>query len=52
MKHPWIEKHPDRYNKSEMDYFMEQIPYATKATEFDLRFSSGHPDSYIIKIDK
>lgn len=52
LNHPWIKKYPERYNKLEMDYFMEQIPYATKATEFDLRESSGEPDSYIIKIDK
>lgn len=52
MKHPWVQKKPDVYSKSEMDYFMEQIPYSTKATEFDLRAASGEPDSYIIKIDK
>ncbi len=51
-EHSWIQKHPEDYSKLEMDYFMEQIPYATKATEFDLRASSGYPDSYIIKIDK
>jgi len=52
MNHPWIKKHPEKYDKVEMDYFMEQIPYATKATEFDLRAATGHADSYIIKIDK
>ena len=51
-KHPWLQKHPDRYNKAEMEYFMEQIPFSTKCVEFDLREASGQPDSYILKIDK
>lgn len=50
-QHWWVQKYPDRYNTSEMDYFMNQIP-RTKMTEFDLRKKSGEPDSYIMKFEK
>jgi SAM-dependent methyltransferase len=49
--HWWVQKYPELYNNSEIDYFMRQVP-RTKLTEFDLRKKSGHPDSYIMKIEK
>lgn len=50
-QHWWVQKYPDRYSNSEMEYFMKQVP-RSKMVEFDLRSKSGEPDSYILKFEK
>lgn len=47
--HPWVKKHPDRYNPLKWSIFERQIQ-DKKVTRFDNRKLSGEPDSYIIKV--
>lgn len=51
MKHPWIQKYPDRYNALEMEYFLSIIEQY-KVERFDNRKFSGEGDSYIFKVTK
>jgi ubiquinone/menaquinone biosynthesis C-methylase UbiE len=49
MQHHWVRSHPDRYNILEMNKFTAEI--SNKSTQrFDLRKSTGQPDSYIIRV--
>ena len=49
MQHHWVRKHPERYNILEMNKFTAQISDKS-IKRFDLRKSTGEPDSYIIRI--
>lgn len=49
MQHHWVRKHPDRYNILEMNKFTAQISDKS-IKRFDLRKSTGEPDSYIIRV--
>lgn len=51
LKHPWIQKYPDRYNALEMEYFLKVIE-EYKVERFDNRKLSGEGDSYIFKVTK
>lgn len=49
MQHRWVRQHPERYNILEMNKFTAEI--SDKSTQrFDLRKSTGEPDSYIIRV--
>lgn len=50
MNHGWIKNRPFAYNDVKMDMFMKQIS-GYNYEEFDLRATSGEPDSYIFKIN-
>ena len=57
MEHPWLVKHPDRYDKFAFEVFMHLIDnikrmYDFKLEEYDLRRKSGQPDSYIMALTK
>lgn len=49
MKHPWIQKYPDRYSPLEMEYFLGAVE-KYNVSRFDNRKLSGEGDSYIIKV--
>ena len=49
MQHHWVKKHPERYNILEMNKFTAQID-SKSIKRFDLRKSTGEPDSYIIRV--
>lgn len=49
LSHPWVQRHPDRYNMMEMSKFLKEIN-DKPSQRFDLRQTSGEPDSYIIKV--
>lgn len=53
MRHPWIQKHPDRYNIEDWDKFESSIKdlNVSKKVEIDFRNVST-PDSVIIKLVK
>ena len=51
LRHPWIVKHPERYNALEMEYFLRKVDNGNYCIErFDNRKLSGEPDSYIFKV--
>ena len=50
LSHPWLQKHPNRYNHLEMEMFLAEIEQY-KVEEFDLR-KKGNPDSYIFKVTR
>jgi hypothetical protein len=51
LRHPWIAKHPERYNALEMEYFLGKVDNGNYRIErFDNRKLSGEPDSYIFKV--
>lgn len=49
MQHHWVRKYPERYNILEMNKFTAQIDDKS-VKRFDLRKSTGEPDSYIIRV--
>lgn len=49
MQHHWVRKYPERYNILEMNKFTAQIDDKS-IKRFDLRKSTGEPDSYIIRV--
>ena len=49
MEHWWIQKYPERYNILEMNKFTKELE-GKQIKRFDLRSTSGHPDSYIIRV--
>ena len=49
MQHFWVRKYPERYNILEMNKFTAQTQ-GKSIQRFDLRKSSGQPDSYIIRV--
>lgn len=57
MRHPWIQKYPDRYNQFQQDMFMNSLNslvdrYNLVVQEHDYRSISGEPDSFILEITK
>ena len=49
MDHHWVRKHPERYNILEMNKFTKELE-GKDVKHFDLRATSGEPDSYIIRV--
>jgi len=53
LKHPWLTKHPNRYNPIDNHSFLNELFKSDMTIErFDLRSKSGKPDSYIITLRK
>ena len=49
MQHHWITSHPNDYNLLEMNKFTQEI-LDKNPFPFDLRKTTGEPDSYIIRV--
>lgn len=53
LKHPWLKKHPDRYNPLDNEAFLRELEESGMEMErFDNRHISGQPDSYVITMRK
>jgi hypothetical protein len=53
LKHPWLQRYPDRYNDSDNNLFLKEIQDSGMTiTRFDNRKLTGEPDSYIIELVK
>ena len=53
LKHPWLMRHPDRYNALDNNMFLAEIEKSgLKIKRHDNRKLTGEPDSYIIELRK
>jgi len=53
LQHPWLVRHPDRYNHLDNNVFLKEIESSNmKIIRHDNRKLTGQPDSYIIEIIK
>lgn len=48
-KHYWVERHKHLYKDEKWDFFMKSLD-GYNVERFDLRETSGHPDSYLFKV--
>lgn len=49
MAHPWVKSHAADYTKAAMKTFVDEV-YRNTVIEYDMRKSSGEPDSYIFMV--
>jgi|TARA_B110000977_G_C11078372_1_gene491986 hypothetical protein len=53
LEHPWLLRHPDQYNHMDNNMFLNALDKTGLTIErYDLRKTTGQPDSYIIRIEK
>lgn len=53
LQHPWLVRHPDRYNALDNNMFLAEIEKSgLKIKRHDNRKLTGEPDSYIIELRK
>jgi hypothetical protein len=53
LDHPWLLRHPDQYNAMDNNMFLNAMDKSGfKIERFDLRKTTGQPDSYIIRLYK
>lgn len=53
LEHPWLQRHPDRYNALENNMFLAEIEKSGMVIKrHDNRKLTGQPDSYIIELTK
>lgn len=53
LEHPWLRRHPDRYNALDNNMFLKEIEESGMTiTRHDNRKLTGQPDSYIIELVK
>jgi len=53
LKHPWLMRHPDRYNALDNNMFLAEIEKSgLKIKRHDNRKLTGEPDSFIIELRK
>ena len=53
LEHPWLRRHPDRYNQLDNNMFLTEIEKSNMTIKrHDNRKSTGEPDSYIIELTK
>jgi len=53
LEHPWLRRHPDRYNALDNNLFLKEIESSGMTiTRHDNRKLTGQPDSYIIELTK
>lgn len=53
LQHPWLVRHPDRYNHLDNNVFLKEIEKSgMKIIRHDNRKLTGEPDSYIIELQK
>jgi len=53
LDHYWLQKKPHEYNTTINNEFLTKLENSDmKIEKFDLRKTSGEPDSYIIRLSK
>jgi len=53
MNHRWVKEHPFDYNEHMNKIFLKTLDTSNmKIERFDLRKTTGQPDSYIIRLTK
>ena len=53
LDHPWLLRHPDQYNAMDNNMFLNAMDKSGfKIERYDLRKTTGQPDSYIIRLYK